>query len=310
MYKYLLCLSILIRFSVLSAQIDTLTHGISEAHVQITGTKVWMKPPTGFEPSQSFAGFEEKVSSSSIVVLALQQAIPIMQMDQSFTEENLAGQGIKLIDKQALLVNGMKAIWIEGEQRALGVNFTKYVLVLSGSEETLIINGVAPVDSADLAQGVKEAMRRTVYDANIKIDPMEIVDFRLDIQGSKFQYATFVANMLAYSVDGKMPTESEDKANFMAGKSLGKVLVPNPRKYALNRLKKLDEVEPEEVNAIEIDGLKGYEIIAYKADKQELIYQVMLFEDEHYYIMVGLAEADFEENIRAFRRLVQRFQLK
>ena len=116
--------------------------------------------------------------------------------------------------------------------------------------------------------------------------------------------------MLAYSVDGKMPTESEDKANFMAGKSLGKVLVPNPRKDALNRLKKLDEVEPEEVNEIEIDGLKGYEIVAYKADKQELIYQVMRLEEEHYYIMVGLAETDFEENIREFRRLDQRFKLK
>ncbi|MEL6133246.1 MAG: hypothetical protein AAFR59_07775, partial [Bacteroidota bacterium] len=144
--------------------------------------------------------------------------------------------------------------------------------------------------------------------------PMEIVDFKLDVAGSKFQYATFVANMLAFSVDGKMPTEDPDKTNFMAGKSLGKVFVLNPKTYAIDRLKKLDNVKPSEVNPVEISGLSGYEIVAYKKTdknpKAEMIYQVMLFQEESYYILVGIAQEDFEDNLRQFRMLTQRFELK
>ena len=63
-----------------------------------------------------------------------------------------------------------------------------------------------------------------------------------------------------------------------------------------------------------IDKLSGYEIIANGKDDQdrpELVYQVMLFNgSDDYYIIVGQAKENYEQNLKTFKSIAQTFKRK
>lgn len=54
-----------------------------------------------------------------------------------------------------------------------------------------------------------------------------------------------------------------------------------------------------------MDGISGYELVAEGTNTtdgaREFIYEVMLFSENGYYIMVGSAKADFDSNLGLFK---------
>jgi len=73
-------------------------------------------------------------------------------------------------------------------------------------------------------------------------------------------------------------------------------------------------VDENKINEIEIDGISGYEIVGEGLDKtngtRELVYQVMLFTDDGYYIMVGTTKNDFEQNLELFKKVAKTLKRK
>jgi hypothetical protein len=120
--------------------------------------------------------------------------------------------------------------------------------------------------------------------------------------------------MLLYSTDGKTPTE---KPILIVGISIAKIPVQNPKKYSEERLKKLPRGEftkVKEIKEIVIDNLNGYEIVAYGKsfdNKVELVYQVMLFnENGDYYIIVGKSTEEFDLYLECFKKVAKTFKRK
>ena len=73
---------------------------------------------------------------------------------------------------------------------------------------------------------------------------------------------------------------------------------------------KLDE---NKINEIEVDGISGYEIVGEALDKngaKELVYEVMLFTDNGYYLLVGTTNDDFEANLDLFKKVSRTFKRK
>ena len=42
--------------------------------------------------------------------------------------------------------------------------------------------------------------------------------------------------------------------------------------------------------------------------KMELIYQVVLFREQNFYVLVGLTYGNFEENLKMFKRVAKTFK--
>ena len=125
-----------------------------------------------------------------------------------------------------------------------------------------------------------------------------------------------LTGMLLYTVDGKVPTESTDKTSFIVSPSVANVESIDKKLTAINRIKRMPytdlKLDENKINEIEIDGLSGYEIVGEGFEKtngaKELIYQVILFTDNGYYLLVGTSRNDFGENLALFKQVARTFK--
>lgn len=292
----------------------TIESNVTSDHQEIRGSKISMVRPKDFKVAVNFMGFQHAESNSSVMVLDIPG--PFSKVSGGLNAENLLKQGVRVDSIQSIKVNGLSGLLIKGEQTANGVDYRKYSLAFGNDVETILISGIVPKDNLDLEQKVKNALLSTFYNPSKILTPLDAVDFEISTEGTDFVFAKSMSNMLVYNRDGKMPSESTDMASLVVAKAISKVEITDKKEFASNRIKmlpvqitKIKSVEPTEIN-----GLKGYEITAEGANRKtgvkELAYQVMLFNEESYYIIFGSCQDKFEENLKVFQKLIGTFKLK
>lgn len=292
----------------------TILTTLTLTHEEVRGSKISMIPPKDFQVAKSFMGFQQAETNSSVMVLDVPG--PFLEVSKALTVENLLKQGVEVENSEQIILNGLPAVLIKGDQTAYGSIFRKYILVLGTEQETIMINGIVPKDSLALGDAVKNALLSTVYDVNKILTPLDAVDFQISTVETDFIFAKSMSNMLVYNRDGKIPVETSDKASLVIAKAFSKVAITDKKMYATNRIKTLPVQISKIIKtiAVEINGLKGYEITAEGVNRKtgikEQAYQVMLFTDDSYYILFGSSQDDFDTNLVVFKKLVQTFQLK
>ncbi|TDO28131.1 hypothetical protein [Sediminibacterium goheungense] len=286
--------------------------GQTAKHIKIPATKCSIIPPDGFVAATAFSGFQSAATGASIMVNELPG--PYEPVADGFTAEALRSRGMTLVKKQVIDFNGSKATLVQLTQPANGVIYHKQILVFGDSKNTVLVNGIYPEASKNIEPQIKDAILSIVYNNEQKENPLEAATFTIDTKESEFQLIRNMSGTLIYSTDGKIPTE---KPTLLVGNSIAKVSPPNQKLYAEERLKKLPRGEQsiiKEINPIRIDNVNGYEIVANgktKDDKTELVYQVMLFnENGDYYIMIGQAKEDFDKYLESFRKITKTFKRK
>lgn len=301
----------------------TLTFGQSEInniksdnHNQIAGTKFFLIPPTGFIPATNFQGFQQMNSGASILVTEIPG--PFIESTKGFNEQGLKTQGVVLKKKEEIKVNGTQGLFLTAEQFAYGTNYSKYILVFGDSKATYIVNGTYPKEVTELDKDIRESMLSVVYESALTVDPLSTVSFTVDTKNTKLKFGKSMTGMLLYTVDGEVPTESTDKTSFIVGLSLANVQTVDKKLTAINRMKRMPysdlKIDENKIQEIEIDRISGYEIVGEGIGKfdgtKELVYQVMLFTDNGYYIIVGIAKNDFEQNLELFKKVARTLKRK
>ena len=288
------------------------TFGQTDKHIKVPGTKCSLIPPSGFVATTNFSGFQSSETGASIMISEI--PAPYQQFVEGFTAEALKTHGMTLISKRTIDFNKSKATLIKATQPMNGATYLKQILIFGDAKGTVMVNGVY-LEASKIEEGkISDALLSTVYNTSQNDNPLEAAPFTLNVEGTEYKVAKFMAGSLVYSTDGKMPTE---KPTLIVGGSLAKVSVPNQKQYAQERLKKLPRGEfniIKEIKETTIDGLSGYEIIAdgKTADNQpKLIYQVMLFNDKgDYYIILGHAKENMESNLEAYKKIAKTFKRK
>jgi hypothetical protein len=287
----------------------------TERHKQIAGTNFFLVPPVGFTAATNFQGFQQVSSGSSILVVEIPG--PFAETTRGFTEQGLKAQGVTLRKKEDVTVNGQQGLFITTEQFAYNRNFSKYILVFGDGQITHMINGTFPKGELALDKDIRESLLSVFYDADLTVDPLSTAPFTLLTEGTKLKFAKSMAGALLFTTDGKVPTESTDKTSFMAALSISNVQTADKRLTAMMRMRKLPytslKFDQDKINEIEIDGISGYEIAGEGLNNngiKELIYQVMLFTDNGYYILVGTAQNDFEQNLELFKKVAKTLKRK
>lgn len=292
----------------------TIASKITHEHQEIFGSKIKMIMPKGFSVAKNFMGFQQEATNSSIMVADV--AGPYSKVSGGLTKENLLKQGILVESIESMTLNGLPGLFIIGEQTAHEIIFRKYSLAFGTENETLLISGIVPKGDKELERLVKNALITTVYDADKVLTPLDAVDFEISTVGTDFIFAKSMSNMLVYNRDGKMPSETRDKAALIIAKGFSKMEIADKKEFATNRIKTLPVqiTKVHSVTPIEINGLSGFEITAEGVDRKkgtpEQAYQVMLFVDNTYYILFGSSESNFENNFKVFKKLVRTFKVK
>jgi hypothetical protein len=279
----------------------------------VPGTKISLVPPKGFIKAQDFVGFQQNESGSSIIVAEIKA--PFAETKAGLTNEALLSRGIVVQQADSMTINNLPASFITGIQTARGTTFTKYILAFGTKEETMLLTGVFPEALKELGAGIRTAMLSAFYEAGKKINPLDAVDFEIDVTLAKLILAKGIPGGLVYTVDGTVPTKSKDKTTLMATKSFSQVDIVDKKLFAINRLKQMpiqiDKIDS--TNAITVDGISGYEIIATAHETNgaaRKVYQVILYSDHSYYIFFGTTNDLTTISIGQLRQAVTTFKRK
>ncbi len=282
----------------------------SPNHQTVAGTPITLIPPADFTEAQGFQGFQQKETNASIMVAEIPGLFS--ETTRGFNERDLNTQGITLKNKEAIRINGMEGYFITTEQNAYDMPFVKYILTFGDVKSTFIITGMYPKKFKELDDAIVKALYSVVYDPATMSDPLSAVPFKIDASNTKFKFARLMSGMLLYTVDGKVPTRSNDKTTFIVGQAFSEIETDDEKLFALNRLRRMPyriQTSENKMNEIKIDGLRGYEIETKGNDSKSgtinTLYQVILFSEGSYYILFGSAEDDIETNMGLFKQIAK-----
>ncbi len=208
-----------------------ITNEESEKHQIIPGAKVSMIPAPGFSIAESFTGLQNLSSQSTIMVMQvstpyteyINQAIPIITNNTRS----------KMTERASYNINGLPAKLFVGTQKgdSDSLVFNRIFFVLGNETETIALNCHYPQqadrDGAD--NGILETILSVRYLPELTIDPQANMGFRINTDGTSFQFTRKTGSALqfvqqqknnwspaAFFIDRKSLTgEVSDKATFM-----------------------------------------------------------------------------------------------
>lgn len=285
---------------------------ISQTLTSVTGTKCSLIPPKGFEVATNFSGFQQASTGASIMITEIPG--PYHTIVNGFTADALASRGMKLLNKQSILLNSDSATYIELSQSANGSVYLKQMLIFGDAANTVLVNGIYPEAFKNMETSIKASLLSTIYDTNKKEDPLEDAPFSIDTKNTEFKAVKYAAGSLLFSVEGKIPT---NKPTFIVGNSIAKVATNDRKKYTEERLKKLPRgefIDIKHMIEVRIQNMDGYEILAEGLNKEGfpvLIYMLMVYNNAgDYYIMLGESAEDFEKYTRLFKDMAKSLKIK
>ena len=283
----------------------------AQNRITVPGTSISMIPPADFGPADGFFGFQQEGTGSSIVVMEFPEdyATMVGEMD----EAAFASQGVVVTAKERFPVNGGTGTLFKGTQEQLGMTFAKRIVLFGNASLTVLLVGNFNADIPGL-EGAILASLRTAQVAIESADPREALTFAIDPEGTKLQFGKALSGTAIYTVDGKVPTESADRTDFLVAPSLTRITNPDHEVVARTRLHQTPYVvsdEPE-VRAVEIAGLAGYELIAHGrfrgSGAEALMHLTMLFDGDRYWALLGTSPDDSKANRAMFRKLAATFR--
>lgn len=279
----------------------------------LPGTKVSMVAPPGFTAADTFSGFQQVSTNSSIMVTVISGAFE--KVGGGFTAENLKTVGVALQSKKDTVYQKLPAILLKGKQIAYGKTFLKDMLVFGDSAKTIIVAAVYLETSKQLSSSIASSILSVVYDDKQQSKPEDAVSFTIDTVGTGFTLQRGINSTLIYE-----PTDADSTSNvgFLAARSIGKASFTDQKLFVEKRLRQLpgyDQAKINITNPIALDGLQGYEILAenyISVSSKEMVYLVMLFlpENKGYFIMCGHADCDKDRYLSSFKKLTDSFQQK
>ena len=287
----------------------------SESHIQIEGTNIFMIPPTSFETSGNFKGFQNP-NDQTAMIMTMEIPGPFSEISKGFNSEMLKTRGMELKSKREIRVAEFDGLLIELEQPANGMVFSKQIIIYGNEKSSTIINGIFLKDSIQLGERIKQSILTTIVNSELASNPRETLNYSLNENVGSLKFNSVIGNGMFFNRDLKTPTESADKATLLTDKSYSKVEIENKKLFCISRIKKYPEdysvIPGKGINEIVIDNLKGFELFAKNNENEnEEMYQVILFDNNGgYYLFVGTYESDSETAISDIKAIIKTFNRK
>ncbi|AEE18091.1 hypothetical protein [Dokdonia sp. 4H-3-7-5] len=287
----------------------------TERHLQIKGTNIFMIPPVSFTASDNFKGFQDPQDPSSMI-MAFEIPGPYSEVSKGFNADMLKTQGMEMKSRKEIKVGNYNGIFLDVEQPANGMMFSKHILIYGDEKSSTLLNGVYVKDSLELGEKIKQSVLSTFVDATVEKNPREALNYSLNEDVGSLKYLAVIGNGFLFNRDLKTPTESIDKASLLTDKSFVQVNIADKKLFCISRLKKYPDdysvIPSKGINSITIDGLDGFELFATNNDdNNEEMYQVILFDDNGgYYLFVGTYVPGSNQAISDIKNVVQTFERK
>jgi hypothetical protein len=295
------------------------TSGNQEGHARVTGTKVSLTPPANFVPAAQFPGFMDEENGATIMVT--EWPLPYTELSDAFTGDKMATKGMLLLEKKDVSFGDKKGILLHVKQDLNSEVFLKWIGFTGNESESVMITATFPEEvKSGLDSSLEKSVLSARWDAALKFDISEGLDFTLK-DDPALKQASKVGKSLLFTRDGTIPKSTITSRDpfLIFGPSLAKISSADRRTFAERRLVatvEIAEIKITKASEVNIGGLPGIEIVAAgRWDKEPVgeavIYQVLLFESDSYYLLQGFATPkDREKYLPVFSRIAQSFQKK
>ena len=268
------------------------TQKLDERRV-VPGTRVWLAPPAGHAPGNGYFGYQWADLGASLIVAELRA--PSAEMVAGFDAENLAKQGMTLLEATDAKFGQHKGKLIHATQRANGALYEKWLAVFGDEKRTVLITVNLP-DALDdeLAAQFKAAVLGAVWDPTLQVDPFAVLPWTIT-QPQGLAFATNIGPTLLFTEDGEpVQKDKPASARLLVGPSAGEAKIADARKFAESRVRKLPGMAGLELeSSVEFSagGRTGWEIVARATDRDSgqelLLHQVLLVGQSDYVLFVG-----------------------
>ena len=287
----------------------------AESPKLVKGTRVVVAPPSGFEVADRFPGFLSEETGASVMVTELPGSFS--EVTKGFNASGFKRQGMKLMSQHEARYGTYNGILIFAAQVAQGIDYLKWMAAFGDDKTTYLVTATFPKEAEAT---LSDVLKKAVLGARVgvaDVDALAALTFRIS-PTNEMKLAKVVANSILLSKGGVFPAKSVEIPVFIIGASASRGLtVPNKRAFAEARLQNvalLKDVRLKTTEPVTIGGLDGLESVAdaldSKSDAKMLLYQVVLFDTDGYYLMQGIASEHegkaqlptFKEIARSFRR--------
>ena len=295
---------------------QTLPEILTQEHQLIKGTNIHLVPPPSFSASDNFKGFQDPNDPYSMLMV-VEIPGPFSEVTEGFKAELMAPRGMQLLEKQSVTIGPYDGYLLQVDQAAGEFIFSKHILIYGDEKASTLLNAVFLKTDDKLGKALRESIMTTYIDTELNVNPRAALQYQVDETQGKLLFHSVIGNAMLFNRDLKTPTESTDKAALIVDQSFNEVEVNDREAFCLERLAKfndpytLNTSNGKGIEAIEIDGLPGYELRATSTTGEEELLQVILFtEGGGYYILVGTYQKGYNEAYQDIRRVMMTFQRK
>jgi hypothetical protein len=279
----------------------------------VRGTRVRLVQPAGFAAATGFPGFQQDDTGASIVVAEVPG--PYAAVTADFTADGLRPHGLTLVQARRVVIADRPGLLLHVTQVARGTTFAKWIAAFGDDTASVLITATFPEELGNaLAEPLRAAVLSACWDRGEGSASVPDLGFTLD-HGPALRPAGCAGTLFAYTPDGTLPAASPTAPVLLAGRVPADVRGPDLQQFAeqcLTRSATMQEVAVETAEALTLDGLSGYEIVAGARDPATnlplLVYQVTLFDGANCFLLQGLVgDHRRSEYLDEFRRMARTF---
>lgn len=283
----------------------------TDQHINIPGTRLFIIPPNGFEPSNSFTGLQ-KGENSAIQVYDLVGG-NYNTNAKTFSKEGFENRGVTVQEYKELIVNGFPAKYalIQGDPSANTIN-----LVFGDTTFSTMVLAIYPSYENSVEKEIKEAIQSIYYDKEMIVDPFVSAKFTLDDSKSIFKFAKSTSGLFLYSIGGVDKQSYEDepfvmvstfpKESSMTAESVALLMQNSLKSNGLT----IDELKNKVTS--KLDGKPTYEeeIHGTLNGQKSIIYQLIVEDEEKIISLQGILKSELDKNLIEIKKLSKTLKLK
>jgi hypothetical protein len=279
----------------------------SDKHIKVRGTNILVVPPDNFSPGNSFQGFFD--FSTTTTLKFFHDREPVQENIKKYDEVIISPED--LISRQPMNVNGYEGVYITARD---GESYKKHFLFFGDDDVTVSVIGQHPPSDTVMEKLITTAMFSVVLQNEEIPDPRDDAEFKIDTNEDRLTFDRLLNGMLLYKGAGQ--TSSSDRTLVVA-RRMGLTNVADRQRVMEQYLKNElyhQHIQIKRTSPVDIDDMPGYEIIAEGtpegSSKNELMYLVMLFDQDGDYVIYGTATEQSKDNEALFQEAAQTFRRK
>jgi hypothetical protein len=277
--------------------------------VRVSGTRVSLTVPPGFEPVVQAPGFRNVETGSSLVVTEIPG--PFVAVRAGLTAQGLATRGMHLLSTENVRISSQEAVLLAASQQVNGVPVRTWMGLFGSDTATVMVVAAYPEVFAEKMSAVlRRAVLSAAWSPDLVVDSFEGLQFRLR-EGRTLKIASRMSNALMLTRGGVTGPLPPTEPLLVVASSLSEVEIGDIEAFAKARLMQIVQVK--EITGVEgrktvAGGRPAYEIRAAARDLKTgaplVVYQLVAGMGRQYYLVQGLVgAAAADEYMPEFREI-------